>query len=123
VGECRLLLHALPIAADAPLSSLSQNQARLNQRFLSSIADVAEKYAVAFLNSEGWKIYRGVRGSDQIVVEVTLSFQERDPLRQSVTSKLVAIRPAVDPTAFRIVLHPVGHPAGTPDIGVAELVI
>lgn len=90
---------------------------------LSAIADVAEKYAVAFLNSEGGRIFWGVRGSDRIVVGVQLTFEERDRLRQSVTSKLGAIRPAIDPTAFRFELHPIEQPESSPDLVVVELVV
>jgi hypothetical protein len=90
---------------------------------LSTIADVAEKYAVAFLNSEGGRIFWGVRGTDRIVVGVQLTFDERDRLRQSVTSKLGAIRPAIDPTSFRFELHPIENTEGATDLVVVELVV
>lgn len=90
---------------------------------LSAIADVAEKYAVAFLNSEGGRIFWGVRGSDRIVVGVNLTFDDRDRLRQSVTSKLGAIRPAIDPTSFRFELHPIENTEGVTDLVVVELVV
>ena len=89
----------------------------------SSIADAAEKYAVAFLNSEGGRIVWGVRSTDRIVMGVKLTFEERDRLRQAITSKLGAIRPAVDPTSFRVELHPIEHPKGESDLVVIELVV
>lgn len=93
------------------------------QNPLSAIADTAEKYAVAFLNSEGGRIYWGVRGSDRIVLGAKLSFDERDRLRQSITSKLGAIRPAIDPTAFRLDIHLVENSGDAADLVVVELVV
>ncbi|WP_395741164.1 DNA methyltransferase [Prosthecobacter sp.] len=90
---------------------------------LSDIADVAEKYAVAFLNSEGGRIFWGVRGSDRIVLGTKLTFDARDRLRQNITSKLGAIRPAIDPTAFRLEIHLVEDPGGETDLVVVELFV
>ncbi len=90
---------------------------------LNAIADAAEKYAVAFLNSEGGRIFWGVRGTDRVVVGAKLSYDERDRLRQSITCKLSAIRPAMDPTAFRLEIHSVENTGDSGELVVVELVV
>lgn len=92
-------------------------------RPLSSIANTSDEYAVAFLNSEGGRIFWGVRDTDRVVVGVKLTFEERDQLRQTVTNKLGNIRPSIDPTAYRLELHSVDHPEGITDLIVVELVV
>jgi hypothetical protein len=72
-----------------------------------SIVDISDEYAVAFLNSEGGRIFWGIRDSDRVVTGVTLSTSDRDRLRKNLTSKLNGIQPQLDPTRFRIILHPV----------------
>jgi hypothetical protein len=88
-----------------------------------AIANTADEYAVAFLNSEGGRIFWGVRDRDRVVVGVQLDGQDRDRLRRTVTNKLGAIRPAIDPTLYRLDIHPVSHPSGGKDLFVVELVI
>jgi hypothetical protein len=87
------------------------------------IANTADEYAVAFLNSEGGRILWGVRDTDRVVVGVQLDSQDRDRLRRTVTNKLGAIRPAIDPTLYRLEIHPLNHPSGTKDLFLVELVI
>src|SRR6185369_4695481 len=94
-----------------------------SNRPLDTIANTADEYAVAFLNSEGGRIFWGVRDTDRVVVGVKLAFDERDRLRRTVTNKLGAIRPAIDPTAYRLELHSVEHPDGVSDLVVVELVV
>jgi SAM-dependent methyltransferase len=74
---------------------------------VDSIVNTSDEYAVAFLNSEGGKIYWGIRDKDRTVVGVHLPYQERDRLRREVTSKLNQIEPRVDPSKYRIHLHQV----------------
>lgn len=85
------------------------------------IANLADEYAVAFLNSEGGSIFWGIRDEDRVVVGVHLSSQQRDELRRVVTDKLNSIQPPLDPTRFRIELHPVSGEAVAPDTFVVEL--
>jgi hypothetical protein len=88
-----------------------------------SIGNTADEYAVAFLNSEGGRIFWGIRDSDRVVVGVKIDSQERNHLRQVVTDKLADIRPAIDPTAYRFVIHRVEGQATENDLVVVELVI
>src|SRR5262249_27911152 len=74
---------------------------------LGAITNAADEYAVAFLNSEGGRLFWGVRNSDQVVVGVKLSVSERDSLRITVTNKLSSIQPQIDPTQYRLEIHPV----------------
>jgi DNA modification methylase len=94
-----------------------------SNRPIDTIANAADEYAVAFLNSQGGRIFWGVRNNDRVVVGVKLTWEERDRLRQIVTNKLVAIRPHIDPTAYRLEVHPVEHPDRTTDLVVVELVV
>ena len=94
-----------------------------SNRPFDTIANTADEYAVAFLNSEGGRIFSGVRDNDRVVVGIKLAFDERDRLRRTVTNKLGAIRPAIDPTAYRLELHSVEHPDGVSDLVVVELVV
>jgi hypothetical protein len=87
-----------------------------------TIANTADEYAVAFLNSEGGRIFWGVRDSDRVVVGVKIDSQDRNRLRQIVTNKLAAIRPAIDPTAYRLEIHAIEGQTKN-DLVVVELVI
>jgi SAM-dependent methyltransferase len=74
---------------------------------LDRIKDQADKYAIAFLNSEGGQIFWGVRDTDKAVTGVKLSSIQRDDIRLDVTQKLHTIQPPVAPTEFRIELYQV----------------
>ena len=88
---------------------------------VKTIANLADEYAVAFLNSEGGSVFWGIRDKDRVVVGVHLSSQQRDELRRVVTDKLHSIQPPLDPTRFRIELHPVSGEAVALDAFVVEL--
>jgi hypothetical protein len=92
---------------------------------VDSIVNTSDEYAVAFLNSEGGKIYWGIRDKDRTVVGVHLTYQERDKLRRDVTSKLNQIEPRVDPSKYRIHLHQVRDEQGqkVQDIWVVEIIV
>lgn len=64
-------------------------------------------YVVAFLNSEGGRIYWGIRDDDRCVVGVKLSYRQRDALRRAILDKAMRIQPAISPSAYRITFHPV----------------
>lgn len=68
----------------------------------SSISNAADEYAVAFLNSEGGRIYWGVRDNDKVVVGVEIPESDRDRLRRDVTNKLSEIQPQLDPGRFKL---------------------
>ena len=89
-----------------------------------AIKNTADEYVVAFLNSEGGRIFWGVRDTDRVVTGVSLDSKERDRLRREVTSKLREIQPSVDPTQYRVLLHPV-HEQGVQveDLYVVEVVV
>jgi hypothetical protein len=72
---------------------------------LEVIKNTSDEYVVAFLNSEGGRIFWGIRGSDRHAVGVLLTARERDELRRIVTEKLNQIQPAISPTAYQINLH------------------
>jgi len=92
---------------------------------VDSIVNASDEYAVAFLNSEGGRIYWGIRDKDRVVVGVQLSFQDRDNLRRKVRSKLNEIEPKLDPAKYRIEIHKVrdDHGYPVPDTWVVELVV
>lgn len=73
---------------------------------VDSIRNTSDEYAVAFLNSEGGRIFWGVR-DNRTVVGIVLDDRQRDEIRRGVTSKLDAIRPNIDVASTRIVFHPV----------------
>src|SRR5215203_1414598 len=90
---------------------------------VNRIKDAADEYGVAFLNSEGGRIYWGIRDSDRVVVGVRLTYAQRDEIRRVVTEKLTKIQPAVAPTAYRIELHQVYDQDVIPDLYVVEIVV
>ncbi|MBZ5586835.1 MAG: ATP-binding protein, partial [Acidobacteriia bacterium] len=90
-----------------------------------SIVNTADEYAVAFLNSEGGRIYWGIRDKDRIAVGVRLSYADRDKVRRDVTAKLNEIDPHIDPSQYRIEIHGIRDELGSkiPDLCIVELVV
>jgi len=74
---------------------------------LDTIKNTCDEYVVAFLNSDGGRLFWGIRDSDRYAVGVTLSSAERDALRRIVTNQLHQIKPPISPTAYQINLYPV----------------
>jgi hypothetical protein len=74
---------------------------------LDSIKNTCDVYVVAFLNSDGGRIFWGIRDSDRLAVGVKLTLEERDDVRKTVTSKLSQIQPPISPTAYQVNLHPI----------------
>jgi len=72
---------------------------------VSAIKNQVDEYAVAFLNSDGGRIFWGIRNGDRVVVGVNLTYKQRDELRRMVVEKLVQIQPAFPPSEYRIELH------------------
>jgi mRNA-degrading endonuclease toxin of MazEF toxin-antitoxin module len=90
----------------------------------SAIKDNAEEYAVAFLNSEGGRIFWGIRDPDRSVVGVKLSGVERDDVRKAVTSKLNYIQPHLDIVSLKLTFHEVSNGASViSDLFVVELAV
>jgi hypothetical protein len=90
---------------------------------IGSIGDVADQYAVAYLNSEGGRIYWGIR-DDREVVGVQLSHAQRDGLRRVIVDRLMGIQPEIAPSQFRIELHPVTKTGlALEDLYVVELIV
>ena len=87
-----------------------------------AIQDVTEQYAVAFLNSEGGRIYWGV-DDDRTVVGVQLTHRDRDDIRRVVTERLNGITPSVAPTKFQIEFHQVQGDGADRDLFVVEVVV
>lgn len=73
---------------------------------VDAIKNTCDEYVVAFLNSDGGRIFWGVRDSDKHAVGVLLTLRERDELRRKVTDKLNQIQPPISPTAYQIKLYP-----------------
>lgn len=73
---------------------------------VDSIVNTADEYAVAFMNSEGGDIFWGIRNHDRVIVGVVLNAEQRDILRRLVFEKVQAIQPQIDPTRFRLAIHP-----------------
>jgi hypothetical protein len=91
---------------------------------VASIKATADEYAVAFLNSEGGRIYWGVRNESREVAGVRLTYGQRDEVRRVVTEQLLNIRPSIAPTDYRLEMHQV-YDGGEPieDLVVVELVV
>ena len=89
-----------------------------------SITKISDEYAVAFLNSEGGRIFWGIRDSDRITVGVTLDDQQRDEVRRKVSEKLGAIQPSIV-GHWQLELHPVYDLQGETieDLWIIELLI
>jgi len=95
-----------------------------SSKAVNTIRNTADEHAVAFLNSEGGRIFWGIRDTDRIVVGVNLTLNQRDELRQAVASKLAGIQPHIDIVGLRLTFHPVqqdGRALG--DLFVVELAV
>lgn len=90
---------------------------------VGAITNVADEYAVSFLNSEGGRVYWGIQDSDHRVVGVRLGPEQRDELRKKVMGKLQTILPHIDPTRFKIELHHVEDSKVEDELFVVELVV
>ena len=90
-----------------------------------SITDTADEYAVAFLNSEGGRVFWGVRNKDRITVGVTLNERQRDEVRRKVSEKLWGIRPPISDNNWYLEFHNVyGFQQETiEDLWVVELLV
>ena len=90
-----------------------------------SITNTADEYAVAFLNSEGGRIFWGIRDSDGIAVGVLLDERQRDNVRRKVSEKLWGIHPPISDEDWDLEFHNVYDLQGntTEDLWVVELVI
>ena len=78
-----------------------------NRNPVRTILNTVDEYAVAYLNSEGGRILWGITDDSHTVTGVSLTLAQRDELMRGVNGKIAEIQPAVDPTAFRIYLHPI----------------
>lgn len=89
-----------------------------------SITKISDEYAVAFLNSEGGRIFWGIRNNDRITVGVPLDDQQRDEVRRKVSEKLGAIQPSIV-GHWQFELHPVYDLQGETieDLWTIELLI
>jgi hypothetical protein len=89
-----------------------------------AIKDAAEEYAVAFLNSEGGRIFWGIRDDDRVVVGVKLSATERDDVRKAITSKLNNIQPHLDIVSLKLTFHEISDDTAIiNDVFVVELAV
>ncbi len=91
----------------------------------NSITKISDEYAVAFFNSEGGRIFWGIRNDDRITVGVTLDDQQRDEVRRKVSEKLWGIRPPISDEDWDLEFHNVYDLQGNTaeDSWVVELVI
>ena len=92
---------------------------------VGSITNTADEYAVAFLNSEGGRIFWGIRNDDRIIVGVNLDDQQRAEVRRKVSEKLWGIRPPINDEGWDLEFHNVYDLQGNTaeDLWVVELVI
>ncbi len=90
-----------------------------------SITNTADEYAVAFLNSEGGRIFWGVRDRDRITVGVTLDERQRNNVRTQVPAKLTSIQPAISIEDWQLEFHQIHnlHGETIEDLWVVELLI
>lgn len=85
---------------------------------------IVDKYVVAYLNSEGGRIFWGIRDADRVVVGVKASYRSRDEIRRAVLDKIMRIQPGISPSAYRILFHPVlEDQSPIPDLFVIEVVV
>lgn len=91
---------------------------------VKTIENAADEYAVAFLNSEGGRIYWGVRNEDGVVVGVNLDYRQRDEVGKAINVKLSQIQPPTAPSSWRLEFHKV-YKARKPveDVFVVELIV
>lgn len=92
---------------------------------VDSIKNVSDEYAVSFLNSEGGRIFWGIRDNDRVAVGVKLDSKLRDEVAKAIENKLAHIQPPLSPSYWRIRFHPVHLRSGTPvvDLMVVELTV
>ena len=90
-----------------------------------SITSTADEYAVAFLNSEGGRIFWGVRNDNRITIGVTLDERQRDDVRTQVSTKLTSIQPAISVKDWQLELHQIHNLQGEAieDLWVVELLV
>ena len=90
-----------------------------------SITNTSDEYAVAFLNSEGGRIFWGIRDSDRIIVGLTLDERQRDEIRRKVSEKLGSIEPPISVGDWHLEVHNVYDLQGETieDLWVIELVV
>jgi hypothetical protein len=74
---------------------------------VSSIVNVADVYAVAFLNREGGSIFWGIRNADRVVVGVRLNYEQMDKIRRLVSEKFAGIQPPPPISLLGIEIYPV----------------
>ena len=67
----------------------------------------SDKYAVAFLNREGGRIFWGIKNGDGITVGVTLAERQRDEVRRVVHGKLKSTKPPISVEDWELKFHKV----------------
>jgi serine/threonine protein kinase len=89
-----------------------------------AIKRIIEEYVVAYLNSEGGRIFWGIRDEDRTVVGVKATYRQRDLIRRLIIDKMTHIQPAVAPTAYRVNFHEVlDGDQLMPDLYVIEVIV
>ena len=90
-----------------------------------SITNTADEYVVAFLNSEGGRIFWGIRDRDRITVGVKLDDRQRDDVRTQVSAKLSSVQPAISVEDWQLELHQIHnlHGETVEDLWVVELLV
>ncbi len=86
---------------------------------------VADQYVVAFLNSEGGRIFWGITDVERKAVCVRLNDQEKDEIRRVVGEKLNNIQPPIAPSDCRIEVHQIidGNVKAIQNIYVVEITV
>ena len=89
-----------------------------------SIKNTADEYAVAFHNSEGGRIYWGIR-DDAVVVGIKLDSSQRNEIRHEVSNKLGQIQPPFPLTDYRLEFRDIinAHGESVEETFVVELEI
>lgn len=92
---------------------------------VGSIENTADEYAIAFLNSEGGRVYWGIRNEDRVIVGVSLDYRQRDEVGKAIDNKLKNIQPPISPSSWRYEFHQVYDESGKPitDLYVVELIV
>jgi DNA modification methylase len=91
---------------------------------VSAIENMADEYSVAFLNSEGGRIFWGIRNDDRVTVGVLLTYRQRDEVSKAIDHKLSQIQPAIAPSTWRVEFHQVyENGCAIPDLFVVELIV
>lgn len=89
-----------------------------------AISRLVDKYVVAYLNSEGGRIYWGIRDEDRVVIGVEAGYRERDEIRKCIMDKIMRIQPSVSPSAYRINFHKVfENDQPVRDLYIVEVVV